>query len=228
MNAKYLKLISLSLLLIITFLTVGCEKGSHTVSFMGGLHYSHGDETGSSVSGKPDGASGKGILGSIKDALLGNGTDTCDEKTENSPDGKEDQIDRNGVDARTDTSEEKTEKALDGKLDHIDSEKAGAKIDTSKKKEAKHADRKQDEIGSQHTSERREPNNKRNNDRDSRSQFTLSEIKELTAADLSDDLIITKISSASKPYELSTADIISLKRAKVRDRVISCLINTSE
>ena len=201
MNAKYLKLISLSLLLIITFLTVGCEKGSHTVSFLGGLHYSYGDETGSSVSGKPDGAPVKGILGSIKGALLGNGTGTCDEKTENS---------------------------LDGKAGQIDSEKAGAKIDTSDKKEAKHADRKQHKIGSQHTSERREPNNKRNNDRDSRSQFTLSEIKELTAADLNDDLIITKISSASKPYELSTADIISLKRARVADRVIECMINTSD
>ena len=228
MNAKYFKMISLSLLFIITFLTVGCEKGSHTVSFMGGLHYSYGDEKGASGSGSPEGASTKGILGSIKEALLGKDTVASDEKRENCPDQKEDQIDGKGVEARTDTSEENMERDSGGKEKYIESKKAGAKIEASDKKAAKHADRKQHEIGSQHASERREPNNKRNNDRDSRSQFTLSEIKELTAADLSDDLIITKIMSTSRPYELSTADIISLKRAKVRDRVISCLINTSE
>lgn len=52
------------------------------------------------------------------------------------------------------------------------------------------------------------------------------DIISLTRAKFSDDLIISQIRNSRTVYHLSTADIISLKRAGVSEKVIDYMINT--
>ena len=110
-----------------------------------------------------------------------------------------------------------------GTFDFIADELINAEIDSSDKKAANRADG-QHQMKGQCPSERRERNNKR----DRREHFTLSEIKELTAEDLSEDVIMSQIRSTKSRYTLSTADIISLKEAKVADGVIEYMIRTTD
>ena len=114
--------------------------------------------------------------------------------------------------------------SVGGSFDGIADELINAKIDNSDKKAANRADGQQRQIKGQCPSERRG----QNRERDRRDQFTILEIKELTAADLIDDVIMNQICSTRSRYNLSADDIISLKQAKVGDRVIEYMINTSK
>ena len=116
----------------------------------------------------------------------------------------------------------------EGTFKDITNDLTNAETDNSGKKAANRADGQQHQMKGQCPSERRERNNKRNNERDRREQFAISEIKELTAKNLSEDVIISQIRSTQSSYTLSTADLISLKQAKVADRVIECMIKTSD
>ena len=111
-----------------------------------------------------------------------------------------------------------------GTFDFIADELINAEIYSSDKKAANRADGQQHQMKGQCPSERRERNNKRHR----REQFTISEIKELTAEDLSEDVIMSQIRSTKSRYTLSTADIISLKEAKVAVGVIEYMIRTTD
>jgi uncharacterized protein YcfJ len=54
----------------------------------------------------------------------------------------------------------------------------------------------------------------------------LADIKQLSAAGIGDDTIISQIRNSGTVYHLSTADIIDLKNAGVSERVIDYMINT--
>ncbi len=54
----------------------------------------------------------------------------------------------------------------------------------------------------------------------------LADIRALTAAGVSDDVIISQIRNSRTVYHLSTADILDLKSAGVSERVIDYMINT--
>lgn len=56
----------------------------------------------------------------------------------------------------------------------------------------------------------------------------VNDIKELTHAGVSDDLIINDIHSSHAVYHLSTADIISLKQAGVSERVIDEMMRSPD
>jgi hypothetical protein len=56
--------------------------------------------------------------------------------------------------------------------------------------------------------------------------LTVVDVKSLTKAGISDDLVISQIRNSRTVYHLSTADIIDLKNAGVSDRIIDFMINT--
>ena len=56
--------------------------------------------------------------------------------------------------------------------------------------------------------------------------LTVTDVKELVRAGISDDLIISQIRNSRTVYHLTTADIISLKSAGVSERIIDFMINT--
>jgi hypothetical protein len=56
--------------------------------------------------------------------------------------------------------------------------------------------------------------------------LTVADVKSLTKAGISDDLIISQIRNSRTVYYLTTADIINLKNAGVSERVIDFMINT--
>jgi len=56
--------------------------------------------------------------------------------------------------------------------------------------------------------------------------LTVLDVKSLTKAGISDDLIISQIRNSRTVYYLTTADIINLKNAGVSERVIDFMINT--
>jgi len=56
--------------------------------------------------------------------------------------------------------------------------------------------------------------------------LTVTDVKALSGAGISDDLIISQIRNSRTVYHLTTADIIGLKKAGVSDTVIDYMINT--
>ena len=56
--------------------------------------------------------------------------------------------------------------------------------------------------------------------------LTVDDVKSLSKAGISDDLIISQIRNSQTVYQLSTADIIDLKKAGISDKVIDFMINT--
>jgi hypothetical protein len=56
--------------------------------------------------------------------------------------------------------------------------------------------------------------------------LTVTDVKALAKAGLSDDLIISQIRNSRTVYHLGTADIIDLKNAGVSERIIDFMINT--
>lgn len=56
--------------------------------------------------------------------------------------------------------------------------------------------------------------------------LTVSDVKELVAAGIGDDLIISQIRNSRTVYHLRTADIVALKNAGTSNAVIDCMINT--
>lgn len=57
--------------------------------------------------------------------------------------------------------------------------------------------------------------------------LTTSDVKALTQAGVSDDIIIAQIQNSHMVYHLSAADIIDLHNAGVSDKVINAMINTA-
>lgn len=58
--------------------------------------------------------------------------------------------------------------------------------------------------------------------------LTIEEVVKLAKAGFSEDLIITKIKKNGKPYDLSTDELLDLKRAGVSDNVIRYLLDPSQ
>lgn len=58
--------------------------------------------------------------------------------------------------------------------------------------------------------------------------FSLGDIKNLAAAGLSDDIIVSQIRNSRAVYRLSSNDIIDLKNAGVSEQVIDYMINTPD
>jgi uncharacterized protein YcfJ len=56
--------------------------------------------------------------------------------------------------------------------------------------------------------------------------LTLADVKALTKAGISDEVIISQIRNSRTAYRLSTAEIIELKEAGVSNKVIDYMINT--
>ena len=56
--------------------------------------------------------------------------------------------------------------------------------------------------------------------------LTVVDIKSQVKAGIGDDLIISQIRNSRTVYHLNSADIIDLKRARVSERIIDCMINT--
>src|ERR1035437_6429758 len=56
---------------------------------------------------------------------------------------------------------------------------------------------------------------------------TVSDVKALTKAGLSDEIIISQIRNTTTIYHLNTADIIDLKNSKVSEKIIDFMINTA-
>jgi outer membrane lipoprotein SlyB len=56
--------------------------------------------------------------------------------------------------------------------------------------------------------------------------LTVVDIKALVKAGVGDDLIISQIRNSRTVYRLKTEDIIDLKRARVSEKIIDCMINT--
>lgn len=56
--------------------------------------------------------------------------------------------------------------------------------------------------------------------------LTVTDVKALVKAGISDDLVISQIRNSRTIYHLTTADIISLKKSGVSDPVIDYMINT--
>ena len=56
--------------------------------------------------------------------------------------------------------------------------------------------------------------------------LTVSDVRALAQAGISDDLVISQIRNSRTVYHLTTADIIALKNAGVSERVIDFMINT--
>lgn len=61
---------------------------------------------------------------------------------------------------------------------------------------------------------------------DDREQLSMNDIKEMTKAGLSDNVIISQIDATGSLFYLSTADIIDLKHSGVSQRVIDYMIQT--
>lgn len=61
---------------------------------------------------------------------------------------------------------------------------------------------------------------------DDREQLSIADIKEMTKAGLSDNVIISQIDATGSHFYLSTADIIDLKQSGVSQRVIDYMIQT--
>lgn len=57
-------------------------------------------------------------------------------------------------------------------------------------------------------------------------QLSIDDIKNMSRAGLSDDVIISQISATKSVFYLSTADIIDLKKSGVSQRVINDMIET--
>jgi outer membrane lipoprotein SlyB len=58
--------------------------------------------------------------------------------------------------------------------------------------------------------------------------LSTSDVKKMTKAGLSDDVIISQIDATKSEFHLSSADIIDLKKAGVSQRVINHMIKTGE
>ncbi len=58
--------------------------------------------------------------------------------------------------------------------------------------------------------------------------LSTTDIKKMTKAGLSDDVIISQIDATQSVYHLSSADIIDLKKAGVSQRVINHMIQTGK
>jgi len=56
--------------------------------------------------------------------------------------------------------------------------------------------------------------------------LTFVDVKSLVQAGISDDLVISQIRNSRTVYHLNTADIIDLKKARVSEKIIDCMINT--
>ncbi len=56
--------------------------------------------------------------------------------------------------------------------------------------------------------------------------LTVVDVKSLVQAGISDDLVISQIRNSRTVYHLNTADIIDLKKARVSEKIIDCMINT--
>ncbi len=56
--------------------------------------------------------------------------------------------------------------------------------------------------------------------------LTVDDVKSLSKAGISDDLIISQIRNSRTVYQLSSTDIIDLKKAGISDKVIEFMINT--
>ena len=56
--------------------------------------------------------------------------------------------------------------------------------------------------------------------------YDLDELKELVAAGISDDVIISQIHASGTVYYLTSNDIIDLKKSGVSEKIIDYLINT--
>ena len=56
--------------------------------------------------------------------------------------------------------------------------------------------------------------------------LTVADIKAMTKAGVSDDLVISQIRNSRTVYHLSTADIIDLKNSGVNDKIIDFMINS--
>ena len=61
---------------------------------------------------------------------------------------------------------------------------------------------------------------------DNGEQLSVDDIKKMTRAGLSDDVIISQIDATKSTFSLSTADIVDLKKANVSQRVINHMIQT--
>ncbi|CAM0117931.1 glycine zipper domain-containing protein [Rhabdochlamydiaceae symbiont of Dictyostelium giganteum] len=57
--------------------------------------------------------------------------------------------------------------------------------------------------------------------------LTISDIKQMVTAGISDDVIISQIEATHTLFSLSTADIMSLNQAGVSQKVIQAMIQTS-
>ena len=57
--------------------------------------------------------------------------------------------------------------------------------------------------------------------------LTIADVKSLSRAGISDDLILSQISNTQTAFRLSTADILDLNSGGVSEKVISYMINTS-
>jgi hypothetical protein len=58
--------------------------------------------------------------------------------------------------------------------------------------------------------------------------LSTTDVKKMTQAGLSDDLIISQIDATKSKFHLSSADIIDLKKAGVSQRVITHMIQTGK
>ena len=57
--------------------------------------------------------------------------------------------------------------------------------------------------------------------------LSIADIKSLTRAGISDDIVLSQIANTQTSFRLSTADIIDLNSAGVSEKVITYMINTS-
>jgi hypothetical protein len=55
---------------------------------------------------------------------------------------------------------------------------------------------------------------------------SIADIKAMTKAGVSEDIIISQINSSRAVYHLDANDLIDLKQAGVSDKVITCMVNT--
>lgn len=61
---------------------------------------------------------------------------------------------------------------------------------------------------------------------DNGEQLSIDDIKKMTRAGISDDVIISQIAATKSVFYLSTADIVDLKKSGVSQRVINNMVQT--